>query len=220
MWLVGKFPPDQKFVLVGDLIDRGPKSAQVVDWAWQNKHRAIALKGNHEDMMVDFYRGTKRYDPEVWFENGGTAPRDSYRGLDDSEYFWKHLGFLETRPLYFEDENHFITHAPINPRFSFDDVRNPKDKETETSIIWNRSAPVEREKIQIFGHNSHWGLQIFKRTNETAPAICKSSVWGICLDQSQGETLTAFDTETKMFHVVPYDYPKHPAEIVSDPKDL
>ncbi|GGC35131.1 metallophosphatase [Novosphingobium marinum] len=41
-------------VLLGDLVDRGPQSAQVIDFArqWQQRRRVRILSGNHEEMFL------------------------------------------------------------------------------------------------------------------------------------------------------------------------
>ena len=53
MLLLAKMPEADKVILVGDMVDRGPKSKEVIEWAMNNPN-VIAIKGNHEDMMVDF----------------------------------------------------------------------------------------------------------------------------------------------------------------------
>jgi serine/threonine protein phosphatase 1 len=45
---------DDQLILVGDLVNRGPDSARVVDLAIE--HRAIALLGNHEQRLLSFRR--------------------------------------------------------------------------------------------------------------------------------------------------------------------
>lgn len=50
--------PDDRLVLVGDLINRGPDSNKVVNLALQ--HRAIALLGNHEARLLAFRRTRDR----------------------------------------------------------------------------------------------------------------------------------------------------------------
>ena len=42
---------------LGDLIDRGPKSAQVVDLVMRNQFKC--LRGNHEEMMLDVVGGPR-----------------------------------------------------------------------------------------------------------------------------------------------------------------
>ena len=45
---------DDRIVLVGDLVNRGPDSCRVIDLARQ--HRAIALLGNHELRLMKYRR--------------------------------------------------------------------------------------------------------------------------------------------------------------------
>ena len=63
------FDPARDHVLsLGDLIDRGPNSADVLDWFLHGERRS-ALLGNHEAMMI-----VARDDVavrELWFRNGG-----------------------------------------------------------------------------------------------------------------------------------------------------
>ena len=50
---------DTTIILLGDLIDRGPDSAKVIDMAreWQERRRVRILSGNHEEMfLLSFYR--------------------------------------------------------------------------------------------------------------------------------------------------------------------
>lgn len=61
MALIEKFPKDQKFCFVGDLIDRGPDNKKVLDFVLNNLHDCVM--GNHEEMMI--------YDREMWITNGG-----------------------------------------------------------------------------------------------------------------------------------------------------
>jgi serine/threonine protein phosphatase 1 len=47
--LIEKLPNDN-ICFVGDLIDRGPKSAQVVDFVIENNYDCVL--GNHEELMI------------------------------------------------------------------------------------------------------------------------------------------------------------------------
>ena len=48
------FSEADRLYVLGDLIDRGPDPAGVLDLAMERKN-IIALKGNHEDAFVDWY---------------------------------------------------------------------------------------------------------------------------------------------------------------------
>lgn len=52
---------------VGDLVDRGPESAAVVDWLIQPWFHAV--RGNHEQMALDYLAG--ELDPDDYLHNGG-----------------------------------------------------------------------------------------------------------------------------------------------------
>jgi serine/threonine protein phosphatase 1 len=52
---------------VGDLVDRGPESASVLDWLIQPWFYAV--RGNHEQMALDYLAG--KLDPEDYLDNGG-----------------------------------------------------------------------------------------------------------------------------------------------------
>ena len=75
--LVTKLPKDAKLIFVGDLIDRGLQSREVVKFVRDNGHRTVM--GNHEVFMIKYGGEFARYilaDVDVdinerWIKNGG-----------------------------------------------------------------------------------------------------------------------------------------------------
>lgn len=73
-------------IFLGDYIDRGKSSAQVVKRVLaeydEAPERTIALWGNHEDMASAYFDGTHptqlEYDPFDWFRNGGMTAMESW----------------------------------------------------------------------------------------------------------------------------------------------
>jgi len=63
----------KKIIYVGDFIDRGYDSKDVIRMAMElsKSYDTVILLGNHEDMMFDYIYDEKRYDEGVWFYNGG-----------------------------------------------------------------------------------------------------------------------------------------------------
>src|SRR5581483_4017466 len=62
-------------IFVGDYVDRGPSARDVIDLLIEFKREhpgAIFLKGNHEDMMLDFLGMGGNYGDSFLF-NGGIA---------------------------------------------------------------------------------------------------------------------------------------------------
>ena len=66
--------PDEIPISVGDMIDRGPHSKEVLDFFLQN---GKAILGNHEHMMLDHFNGGGEYQSRMWFLNGGNTTLES-----------------------------------------------------------------------------------------------------------------------------------------------
>ncbi|NKB18329.1 MAG: serine/threonine protein phosphatase [Pseudanabaena sp. CRU_2_10] len=137
---------DQLFFL-GDLIDRGPQSAQVVDWVMRSGH--ICLCGNHEQMCLEAF--TVIDAPlawQGWLTNGGSKTLESYGGelIPDA-----HLDWISQLPLYADLGDVWLVHAGVNPNL-------PIDKQGEMEFCWIRepfhriTEPYFNEKVIITGH--------------------------------------------------------------------
>jgi serine/threonine protein phosphatase 1 len=72
---------EDRLVFLGDYVDRGPDARAVVDLLLgmkaDNVCQMIFLKGNHEDMFLDFLGYEGRYG-EAFLVNGGNATVQSY----------------------------------------------------------------------------------------------------------------------------------------------
>ncbi len=101
---------DQVYFL-GDLIDRGPASAQVVDLVMRQGY--TCLLGNHEQMCL----GALHHRPlsntwQAWLLSGGNDTLDSYGngGIPRT-----HLDWLESLPLYLDLGDVWLVHAGLDP---------------------------------------------------------------------------------------------------------
>lgn len=199
--LVEKFPKDKEIILVGDLVDRGPRSNRVIEWAMSTPN-VRAVLGNHEHMMLDFFGRAFEgqtgpiYDRFLWERsNGGDATLASY-GIAGVPK--EHLDWLASLPLFIETEQFFISHSSVLKGLTLERAcsRN-RWQDLDDGILWNRALPTSREdgKIQIFGHNSQFGLkQFFKPA--AAQLVVSDRPSAICLDDSGKKRLTALDTDT------------------------
>src|SRR5690606_5309249 len=125
-------PGDKLIVMLGDLIDRGPASAQVMDHMLARPpagFERICLLGNHEAMMLAFIRDPRR--GAVWLENGGRETLLSYglpsdtllrgvapRVLDNlihSHVPPEHIEFLEGLPVLLDTPEAIFVHAGLRP---------------------------------------------------------------------------------------------------------
>lgn len=174
--LIDKMPPADLILAVGDLIDRGPKSRQVISWFMGNSDKAEALYGNHEDFMVK--------DSEWWEGNGGLATWESYGGKDFIPQ--RHKDWLSKRPLYYKTENLIVTHAPITNLNQLPEklyaFENPELGE-EGDFIWNRYAPAKPLKkgmFHVYGHNHMFREHFYGNTNNK---------FAVCIDNTRAKEL-------------------------------
>lgn len=100
---------DDELIFLGDYIDRGPDSKNVIDQILelQNRCRVIALRGNHEIMLMGVTAGL---DDTIWRNSGGHATLASYGGSlqkipDD------HIDFFRSLRAFYEVEESIFVHA-------------------------------------------------------------------------------------------------------------
>lgn len=118
-----------KIVFTGDYIDRGPDSAGVVKRVRTlvDSGKAVALKGNHEAMMVD--------EVNYWIPNGGDKAIESYLnnyGEWDSVAMKNDREWMRGLPLYYQDTHRIYVHGYAPPS-----VEDPESF-SEGDVIWDR----------------------------------------------------------------------------------
>ncbi len=156
---------DCPVVFVGDYVDRGGYSAQVLR---QLHHldtnpetRAICLKGNHEDMLLGFLSDPTRME-RVWLYNGGAQTLASF-GLADidqsnpqavAEQLQQAMGqplldWLHDRPLTWTSGNVTVVHAALDPS-------QPVDRQQDRTCLWGhphfRKKRRKDEQWVVHGH--------------------------------------------------------------------
>jgi len=78
--------PKAPFFSVGDMIDRGLRSKEVIEFFMQEGNKAIL--GNHEHFLLDFYFDRKLYQKGIWLYkgNGGQATVYSFDNNIETEF--------------------------------------------------------------------------------------------------------------------------------------
>ena len=152
-------------VFVGDYVDRGPASCDVIELALdleRTKAETVFLKGNHEDMMLSFLGLPGRYGESFLF-NGGVTTMESY-GLREDDLseaihhipprhvdFYKRLSVNYLRPPY------LFVHAGISPLLQLE------EQQTE-DMLWIRQEfifnPHRVDATVVFGHTPMRGVMI------------------------------------------------------------
>ncbi len=192
--------PKANFVLLGDLIDRGPDSKKVLDWARMMESAGLAkvLLGNHEHMMIDWVKRKGGYQQDIWLYNGGGDTLASFGlelGVEShariQEVLKEYIDWLEQLPpLHFADGNRLLmSHAPLDNEFiRLLDAKNDDLLDYPLiNLIWNRIEPDKRfiiEGTEVFfvhGHNKRIMPKWYK--DEKGP-------YGVNIDTSIGKQLT------------------------------
>ncbi|MFN0052129.1 MAG: metallophosphoesterase [Planctomycetales bacterium] len=105
---------DDTLVVLGDVVDRGPGSRQVIDQLleWQARCRLVFIQGNHEEMMLNALGEGDWSDG--WLRYGGAATLVSYAGgLDQVPP--RHVEFLKSGIDYWQTERELFVHANLEP---------------------------------------------------------------------------------------------------------
>lgn len=111
---------DELYVL-GDMIDRGPESAQALYWAVEEAPDNVHfLLGNHEDMA---YVGLFRISDNVpiddilygdpWSYNGGYKTLNDCREFYGSDWCHKAANWIRELPLYYIINGKLLVHAGL-----------------------------------------------------------------------------------------------------------
>ena len=167
-------------LFVGDYLDRGPRSAEVVALVRalprRTPARVVALRGNHEEAWL---RVRRQGWPEFIFPvgNGCLATCRSFRGLpppgpDDmptADEFGAMLAgscfpadvaaWMEALPSWYEDEHAIYVHAGLpceGGRWL-----HPRDVADDHPLLWQRNEDFFRHyrgKRVVFGHTRGEGL--------------------------------------------------------------
>lgn len=147
MDLVAPTSNDQVYFL-GDLIDRGPQSAQVVEFVKENNYSC--LLGNHEQMLLKVMTSKRISSSGMhgWLYNGGQATIASYK---QGRIPQEHLDWLQSLPLYLDLGDVWLTHAGVDPYI-------PLPEQTADQFCWIREEfhgipqPYFDDKLIIIGH--------------------------------------------------------------------
>lgn len=104
--------PSDVVVTLGDYINRGPDSCQVLEML-ANLHqtcRHIAILGNHDEMMLDCRNDA--HAERRWLHNGGNLTLESYGPKATIEAIPEHhWDFLESCVPFYETDHFVFTHA-------------------------------------------------------------------------------------------------------------
>ncbi len=142
-------------VLLGDYVDRGPSSRQVIDTVLElaQQCNVVALKGNHEAMFLDYLAEPTSEGAGAFIYNGGSATLASYADAHgELKIPEAHLGFLRSLPTMHETEHNVFVHAGL-PQIPLDQITLEGHQPT---MLWTRGQFLRTDydwgKVVVHGH--------------------------------------------------------------------
>jgi serine/threonine protein phosphatase 1 len=183
--------PDDTIIPLGDCIDRGPKSKQVIDdlLALSGRCQLVPILGNHEEMMLGYLEG--RIQEDDWLECGGAATLASYETAQPTVDVPKeHIEFIRSWHDYYETSSHFFVHASYEPQ-------RPLHEQHWRSLRWHSlrsSVPAMHTsgRTAIVGHTSQKDGEILDLGYLTCiDTYCWGGGWLTALDATTGQVWQA-----------------------------
>lgn len=139
-------------VMLGDMIDRGPSSAQIIDHvmgAPPTGFERVCVMGNHEALMLQFLADPRP--DSIWLSQGGRetlisygAPESAFAGagrralaqLAEAYVPAEHIEFLKSMPVLLETPGRLYVHAGIDKNYAIPD-------QPDEALMWYRDDFAE-----------------------------------------------------------------------------
>ena len=140
-----------KFVFLGDYIDRGPDSRNVIDFLidlqkW-SPDEIICLRGNHEELLLAAVDAPDW--EENWLRNGGIQTLQSYGAATVATIPQDHIDWIRSLPKFHDDGLRFFVHAGVHPD-------RPLESQDEHDLLWIREPFLSSTKdfgcLVVHGH--------------------------------------------------------------------
>ena len=164
-------PADTTIIFLGDLVDRGPESARVIDVAraWGKKRKVRYIAGNHEEMFLESFEDKEML--RHFLKHGGKETVLSY-GIKKKRYTEltmkelqaelhdlvpkKHRKFLESMEDIVIAGDYVFVHAGINPKRTLDDQK-------KSDLRWIRERFLKHRDpfthVVVHGHTIFEGVE-------------------------------------------------------------
>lgn len=166
---IGMTGKDGLVLLLGDFIDRGPSSAQIITHLMvKSDFKRLSLIGNHEDIFLRYLESPEKH--SKWLELGGEQTLASY-GIDVHSASFRqtsakgrmkallaeaipesHKRFLSSLPISLKIGNILFVHAGVRPGVSL-------EEQSDEDMIWIREpflsmGPKLDDLFVVHGHTA------------------------------------------------------------------
>lgn len=150
-----------RLICVGDIINRGPSSLEMLKWVRDNGVEMV--RGNHEQ---SFIKGVKA--------NSFLNPVQKKLKKDMKKNLEKWLDWMEAIPFYIEEKDFLVVHAGLvpneHPQYSdphlLMNIRTWDGKGQDIKSEHNPSwySLYKKKKLVIYGHWANQGLNVRENT--------------------------------------------------------
>jgi serine/threonine protein phosphatase 1 len=192
-------------VFLGDYVDRGPDSAGVIEKLsrLQKDPNTVFLRGNHEQVLLEFLDSPRRY--ESWRDFGADQTLQSYNvappAFEDERAYTDvrdalvrempahHLAFLKSTTFSHTVGDYLFVHAGIRPGVFL-------SEQSSNDMMWIRdeflNSTLQFEKIVVHGHTPRERPEIrSNRINVDTWAYKTGRLTALVLEGTQRRFLTA-----------------------------
>ena len=195
-------PKEDKLIVLGDIVDGGPQTYEVVEILLTIDNIEMIL-GNHDHWFIRFLNGGIKFDKDsyseyqTWFKQGGEATRKSYEkhGYKETVPVSHQFIYNRMQPYYIDDKNRLFVHGGIR-------LDIPIEKQGIETFMWDRDLIVDSRlnkptpyKNIFVGHTDTRFI-----SGNTDPILYPNGV--ILLDTGagwRGGKLTLMDVDTLQF---------------------
>lgn len=153
-----KLTKSDTLYILGDVIDRNPGGIQILEHI-RCEENIILLKGNHEQLMVEYYKGMD--DVQCWFNNGGYITHTILQEKGE-RYTLELLDYLESLPAKITIGKYILVHGGFYVPGEVCDKEEAFYNSNEEEMLWNREFFISNQRIEgytvISGHTSTLSL--------------------------------------------------------------
>jgi len=161
--LIKRLSPSENdaIVMLGDLIDRGPTSADIVNYVRRTAN-VHSIRGNHEQMMIEgfddalFFKDLNM-EARIWYHNGGVNTESSYivmygndddacdRASDDVEW-------MRQLPTEIVLDDWRLVHGGYDPNHDVEDQSESTHMHVRKQFFTSGHA-IDPKRTILFGHS-------------------------------------------------------------------
>ncbi len=152
------FQPTDQLIVLGDLVNRGPKSAAVLRWMIQHQSQVKIVLGNHDLHLIAYSQGAELHHKDTI--------QDFFFERDAQEL----LGFLRKQSLVYEMDQALFVHAGFHPLWDLAEIRD-RHQEVQ-SIIQSDEGPfllTQLKKLDVSQYRWVESIAYFTRVRMLLP---------------------------------------------------